>query len=77
VDYGGRTRGSADYFAAADRQVLTAELPTNGVRTIYSRIGDVFAWICLACLLALTVASRSRRRVPRLEEARAPETGRE
>ena len=64
VDYRGQVRGAADYFTAPDRQVLTAQLPTHGVRTIYSRIGDVFAWICLAGLAVLLVASRPRRAVP-------------
>ena len=66
VDYTGRVAGLADYFGPADRQVLTALLPTHGVRTIYSRVGDVFAWMCLAGLLLLAViARRPARQVPR------------
>jgi apolipoprotein N-acyltransferase len=60
VDYRGQVRAAADYFTASDRQVLTATLPTHGVRTIYSRIGDVFAWACLAGLALLAVAARPR-----------------
>ena len=64
VDYRGRVLGAADYFTASDRQILTAQLPIHGVQTIYSRIGDVFAWLCLAGLAVLLVASRPRRAVP-------------
>jgi len=53
VDYHGRVRGAVDYFTTADRQILTADLPTHGVRTVYARIGDLFAWLCLAALLAM------------------------
>lgn len=53
VDYRGRVLGAADYFTTADRQILTADLPTHGVRTVYGRIGDLLAWLCLAALLAM------------------------
>jgi hypothetical protein len=44
---------------------LTVQLPVGGVRTIYARIGDTFAWLCvigLAAALAsvLVVGVRSR-----------------
>ena len=64
VDYRGRVLGAADYFTASDRQILTAKLPIHGVQTIYSRIGDVFAWLCLAGLALLLAASRPRGAVP-------------
>jgi apolipoprotein N-acyltransferase len=74
VDYRGNVQGAADYFTAPDRQVLTAELPVHGVQTIYNHIGDMFAWLCLAGLLALALVARLRRRSARVEEASAPET---
>jgi apolipoprotein N-acyltransferase len=47
ADYQGRTLAATDYFRSADHH-LVAEVPTRGVVTIYSRIGDLFAWACLA-----------------------------
>jgi apolipoprotein N-acyltransferase len=32
---------------------LVAEVPTRGVRTLYSSIGDWFAWLSIGTLLAL------------------------
>jgi apolipoprotein N-acyltransferase len=48
------------YEVAADR-VLVAEVPTRGVRTIYSRTGDVFSWLALFGLAVLAVAAIRRR----------------
>jgi apolipoprotein N-acyltransferase len=30
---------------------MIADVPTKGVLTIYSRLGDWFAWVCLVVLL--------------------------
>ena len=40
-DYQGRVYGLMDHYRATDR-VLVAQLPSNGVRTIYSRGGYLF-----------------------------------
>ena len=40
-----------DDFVAAQK-AMVAQLPTTGVATIYARIGDLFAWLCVAGLLA-------------------------
>jgi apolipoprotein N-acyltransferase len=61
VDYRGHVLGAADYFTTLDRQVLITQLPTRGVQTIYSRIGDLFSWLCLAGLAMLLAAARPRR----------------
>jgi hypothetical protein len=63
---------AADYFTAPDRQVLTARLPVHGVQTIYSRIGDVFAWLCPARLVLLLAAARPRRTGPQTRSDRCP-----
>ena len=47
VDAHGRTLASMDE-AAAEQLVLVAQVPINGVRTLYARIGDLFAWLCVA-----------------------------
>jgi len=49
----GRVLGFSDFFAPGDR-TLTVQVPVGGVRTIYARTGDAFAWLCVAGL-ALTV----------------------
>jgi apolipoprotein N-acyltransferase len=37
---------------------LITELPTKGVTTVYSRIGDSFAWFCLLLLIAVPLYAR-------------------
>jgi hypothetical protein len=36
---------------------MISDVPTKGVRTVYSRLGDWFPWACFAGLLLLTVKS--------------------
>lgn len=52
VDYEGRVVGAADFFTT-DQQVVVATLPMHGVYTIYTTIGDLFAWLSIGGLLAL------------------------
>jgi apolipoprotein N-acyltransferase len=56
-DYQGHRLAAMDHYQATD-QTLVAQVPTKGVRTTYSRLGDWFAWLCMAGLVALVVASR-------------------
>jgi apolipoprotein N-acyltransferase len=52
----GRVLGVADYFASGDR-TLTVQVPVGGVRTLYARTGDLFAWLCVGGLVtALAMA---------------------
>lgn len=51
-DYQGRVYGLMDHYHAADR-ILVAQLPTKGVRTIYSRGGYLFPWFCILGLCSL------------------------
>lgn len=37
------------------QQVMVAHLPTHGARTLYARIGDLFAWICAASLAGIII----------------------
>jgi apolipoprotein N-acyltransferase len=55
-DYQGRRVAAMDHYQTAD-YAMVSEVPTRGVRTIYSRLGDWFAWVCLLGLLSLTVRS--------------------
>jgi apolipoprotein N-acyltransferase len=52
-DYQGKRLAAMDHFQAADH-VMISQVPTKGVRTIYSLVGDWFAWLCLAAALLLT-----------------------
>jgi apolipoprotein N-acyltransferase len=52
VDPYGRRLAWMDDFSTRD-SVMVAQVPTKaGVRTLYARIGDVFAWACVASLVA-------------------------
>jgi len=64
-DYQGRVLGSMDHFTATDR-ALIVQVPIEGVRTVYSRIGDTFAWLCVIGLIAAcaSVVVRGRRLSP-------------
>jgi len=61
VDPYGRIIGAVDHFEATER-VLVAQLPTHGVRTIYSIIGNVVPWLCVAGMVVLIVWAVVRRR---------------
>jgi apolipoprotein N-acyltransferase len=56
ADYLGRTVGRVNHYAGVDRTVIAA-LPISGVRTVYSMVGDLFAWLCLAALVLLAAAA--------------------
>jgi len=51
VDPLGRTLALMEDSVAAQK-AMVAQLPTAGVATLYSRIGDLFAWLCVAVLLS-------------------------
>lgn len=68
VDFKGHVLAASDYFTT-DQQTMVAYVPTQGERTIYARVGDVFAWLSVAALAVLIGATRlvprSARRIPR------------
>jgi apolipoprotein N-acyltransferase len=55
-DYQGRVLATSDYFTS-DGGTMMAHVPTQGVRTIYSMIGDLFAWLCVAGFATVIVAA--------------------
>lgn len=60
VDRTGRVLAQADYFQSDDH-VMLAVVPTRGVKTLYTQVGDVFAWLCLVVLtLLISVAARGK-----------------
>ncbi len=52
-DYQGRRLASMDQYQSTDL-TLVAQLPTRGVRTVYSVLGDWLAWFCMAAVFALS-----------------------
>jgi apolipoprotein N-acyltransferase len=48
---------------------MISEVPSKGVRTIYSRLGDWFAWLSMAVLLILIAKSLAS--VPKHDAAAA------
>ncbi|GAA1970785.1 apolipoprotein N-acyltransferase [Amycolatopsis minnesotensis] len=64
VDAQGRVLGHADYYRA-DQQTLVADLPlVPKAWTVYSAIGDVFAWCCVAAVILLATAALRRKSAP-------------
>jgi apolipoprotein N-acyltransferase len=52
ADYQGRILATTDQFTTEER-LMIADVPTQGVITIYSRIGDLFAWLCMVGFVAV------------------------
>lgn len=50
VDYQGRVQAAKDYFTTGDEAMIT-DIPTKGASTLYSKIGDLFAWLSAAGFL--------------------------
>jgi apolipoprotein N-acyltransferase len=68
-DYQGRVLAAVDYYHTDD-PVMIAHVPMRGVRTIYSNVGDAFAWVCLGALALLTLwAWRSAQRLGHLHKS--------
>jgi apolipoprotein N-acyltransferase len=59
-DYQGRWLAATDHYHTSDYAMIS-EVPTRGVRTIYSRFGDWFAWLSIVGLFLLTAVSFQRR----------------
>ncbi|GAC1350358.1 MAG: apolipoprotein N-acyltransferase [Ktedonobacteraceae bacterium] len=74
VDYEGRVLAASDYYTT-DQQIMVAYVPVHGVRTIYATIGDLFAWLCIIGLVALTglAIMQSRKRPSAAAAAPLPE----
>lgn len=61
VDYNGKTLSMSDTFTTDSGKVLIADVPTEGIITVYSIIGDVFDWVCIAALVAMIIAAARMR----------------
>lgn len=60
-DYEGNRLAAVDYFSS-DGGTMIADVPIQGVRTPYSRLGDWFAWTCIASLVSLVMIALARGR---------------
>jgi len=59
-DYEGHRLSATDYYRTSDYDMVS-EVPIRGVRTIYSQLGDWFAWLCLIVFIGLIGKYRRRR----------------
>ena len=60
IDPWGRVLGVADDAATRDRATVV-QVPLGGIRTVYARIGDLFAWLCVGgVVVALAAAAINR-----------------
>jgi len=53
-DHQGRTLSVVNHIES-ENPILFSDVPVNGVTTIYSRIGDLFPWICFLGSIVLVV----------------------
>jgi apolipoprotein N-acyltransferase len=58
-DYEGRALAAMDDRHSEDL-TLVAEIPTRGVRTVYARFGDWFAWTCALAVVVLALSASRR-----------------
>ena len=63
IDPEGRVLASQDYFTT-DSHVMVAALPLHSETTLYSRMGDWFAYICIAGFVLLTIWAFTHRKQP-------------
>ncbi len=64
-DYQGHQLAHMDQYQA-QQLTMVSQVPTRGVRTLYSLLGDWFAWLCVIALFALvTLGLRASRAAAR------------
>jgi len=74
VDYNGKLLADMD-SDSTDTGIMYADVPIKGVNTIYSKIGDLFGWICVFGLfgfipLSIILSTRQKKRM-RKDRSRA------
>lgn len=57
VDARGNIVGAED-VKASEYGAMVVHVPANGIRTLHSRVGDCFAWLCCAAACALLLRYR-------------------
>jgi len=71
VDYEGHVLAATDFYST-DPQLMVAYVPIQGVHTIYTTIGDLFAWLSIAGSVVLIGFAIARRRTEGSVGAAAP-----
>jgi apolipoprotein N-acyltransferase len=71
IDPQGRVLASQDYFANSSG-IMLARLPMHRIATVYSRIGDAFAYLCIFGLLLLAGLALLRRKQPAIAAQHQP-----
>ena len=72
TDYLGRVIASQNY-SASNNGIMLANVPTRGVSTIYTHIGDAFAYLCtIGLLLGIHLARRAKRSEKRTSTTAPP-----
>jgi apolipoprotein N-acyltransferase len=66
TDYQGHVLGSQNFYTTTDG-IMLSSVPTRGVTTIYSRIGDLFAFLCAGGLVFLAAWAFIHRKQPQTE----------
>jgi apolipoprotein N-acyltransferase len=61
VDYNGKILNQMDSLETDDG-IMYADIPTRGIRTLYTMIGDVFGWTCVVGFLGLIAFSMISRK---------------
>lgn len=56
IDYHGRILSSMNYFTTSN-EIMYGDVPTTGTRTLYTQIGDIFPWLCVAGFTVFLVLS--------------------
>jgi len=59
VDYHGNILSQMNDFTTEER-IMIADIPKQGIKTIYSQIGDLFAWLCVLGFLIMIGLSFSK-----------------
>lgn len=61
-DYKGQLLSSNDFFNT-NEVILYSDLPVKGQKTVYSVLGDYFAWLCIAFFVSISVIFIKRKRI--------------
>ena len=70
VDVRGRVLGSQEFFTTPSR-ILVIDVPTQGVTTLYGKLGDWFAWLCIVLMAAGVFTAVFRRAATYPENSRS------
>ena len=78
VDYNGNILNQMDFADPGDG-IMYADIPTQGVNTLYTQIGDVLGWVCVAGLVGLiplhiVLSIRNKRKMAANYGAELPST---